>query len=65
VSDAVREAYSGLLVDSENPEALRETIMTLASNKELCERLGAQGQRRAIEEFNWPKQIKKMFEIIN
>lgn len=65
VADAIRGAYSGILVDSENAESIKEAIISLATNKELCQKLGAQGQRRAIEEFNWPNQIKKMYQIIN
>ncbi|MBU4216985.1 glycosyltransferase family 4 protein [Candidatus Parcubacteria bacterium] len=65
VADAIRGAYSGVLVDSENMENIKEAIITLATNKELCQKLGTQGRERAIAEFNWPKQIKKMYQIIN
>lgn len=65
VPDAIRSAYSGILVDSENTESIKEAIISLATNKELCQKLGAQGQQRAIDKFNWSKQIKKMYQIIN
>jgi len=65
VTDAIREAYSGVLVDSENLEKIREAIMTLATNKELRYKLGAQGRTRAIEDFNWPKQVREIYRALN
>jgi len=65
VTDAVREAYSGVLADSESLENIKEKIIFLATDKELCQKLGAQGRERAINDFNWPKQINKMYQVIN
>lgn len=65
VADAVRGAYSGVLVDPENTEKIKEAIVTLAMDKELRQKLGMQGQRRAIEEFDWTKQAKKIYQAVN
>jgi phosphatidylinositol alpha-1,6-mannosyltransferase len=65
IPDAVKEAYSGILVDPDDTEKIKEAIVNLATNKELCQKLGQQGRARALDDFNWPKQIKKMHYLLN
>lgn len=64
VKDAVKDGYSGLLVDPEDPVSIKEVINKLVLDKDLREKLGQQGQRRAIQEFNWEKQTAKLVSII-
>jgi len=64
VSDAVAGAVSGVLVDGENSERIAGAIINLASNKELREKLGEQGRKRAINDFNWKNQIDKIHKLI-
>jgi len=64
VVDAVINNYTGLLVNPENSREISQTIIKLASDKKLREKLGEQGRQRAIKEFNWQKQIKKLYSII-
>jgi len=65
VSDAVRDNYSGLLINPDDNEEIKKAIITLALNKELRVTLGSQGQKMAIEEFNWQNQINKIYNSIN
>ncbi|MFA5024342.1 MAG: glycosyltransferase family 4 protein [Patescibacteria group bacterium] len=65
VKDAVVDGYNGLVVDSESKEEIRRGIITLATNKELRQKLGEQGRVRALADFNWEKQVAKIFNAIN
>lgn len=64
VGDAVQDQCSGLLVNPESEEDIKKAIIKLASNEDLRIKLGLMGQKRAIKEFNWPKQINKIYQAI-
>lgn len=61
VSDAVIDNVTGLMVDPDNNEEIKNAIIKLAKDKSLREKLGEQGRKRASEEFNWEKQIQKIY----
>ncbi len=65
VEDAVIDYETGILVDPESPDDIAGGIVELLNNPKLARELGQQGWRRAIEEFNWEGQIKKIFYILN
>jgi phosphatidylinositol alpha-1,6-mannosyltransferase len=64
VGDAVIDGLNGLLVNPENINDIGQAIIRLAQNKDLRQRLGEQGKKRAINEFNWKKQIDKIYKAI-
>lgn len=64
VRDAVEDGVNGLLVDPLDINSIAKAIIKLAQDKNLREKLGKQGRERAIEEFNWEKQARKIYEII-
>ena len=63
VGDAVIDGLNGLLVDPENINDLTEKIIKLALDPELRKKLGEQGRERAIREFNWQKQVEKIYKL--
>jgi len=65
VRDAVEDHVNGILIDPESEEAIADGILELALNQRLRQKLGQQGWRRAIEKFNWEKQIRAIYSIIN
>jgi len=65
VKDAVKSGYSGILVDPKNKKRLAEVIIGFSQNEKLREDLGRQGRKRAINEFNWKRQVEKFYNIIN
>lgn len=65
VTDAVADKYSGLLVDPENNQDIRETLIRLLEDSELRQVLGEQGKLRAKTEFNWRGQIQKIYDTLN
>jgi phosphatidylinositol alpha-1,6-mannosyltransferase len=64
VADAVADGLNGLLVDGEKVEEISQAIINLAQDADLRRKLGQQGQERAVRDFNWPKQVKKIYENI-
>lgn len=65
VRDAVVNNYNGLLIDSEKVDEIINAIKKLTADPVLRNTLGRQGQVRAIQDFNWEKQISHLFEIIS
>lgn len=65
VSDAVIDGYTGLVVDPEDLDTLRQAIIKLATDQDLRIKLGDQGLARAIREFNWEYQAAKLAKIIS
>ncbi len=64
VIDAINQ-NNGILVDPLSTEEISKSIIKLAKDKNLREKLGKQGRDRAIQEFSWQKkarEIKKFLE---
>jgi len=60
VKDAVKDGWSGLLINPTDTLAIREAIIKLASDHNLCATLGSQGRARALEKFNWDRQANRL-----
>jgi len=64
VSDAISHEESGLLVNGEDEADIASAIARLSQDRELREKLGSQGRKRAGEEFNWEKQAQAVCDMI-
>jgi phosphatidylinositol alpha-1,6-mannosyltransferase len=64
VRDAVIDGVTGLMVDSDKVDAIGESILRLAKDPILREKLGTQGRDRAVKEFNWEKQALRICQFI-
>ncbi len=65
IKDAVKDGVNGVLVDPNNVNRISDAIIELAQNEDLRNKLGEQGRQRAIENFNWEKQIKQIYDFID
>jgi phosphatidylinositol alpha-1,6-mannosyltransferase len=65
VDEAVEDGETGLLVDPDDNSAIADAIINLSTNPQLRYELGSKALKRAVEEFNWNWQAKKIFLIIN
>lgn len=65
VRDAVKGAYSGILVDPEDTNQITGAIVKLAQDPGLRKTLGGQGRERALKEFRWEDKVKEIYNIIN
>ncbi len=64
VGDAVVDGLNGLLVDPEDTGQIASAVVKLSQNTELRKKLGEQGRERAAREFNWEKQISKIYNFL-
>ncbi len=64
VRDAVVDGVTGIMVDPERIEEIKETIVTLVKNPELRNKLGHDGKMRAMEDFDWENQAIKVWQFI-
>lgn len=46
-----------------NKEALKDAILKLANDKKMCEELGKNALKAALNEYNWEKQEEKLTEL--
>ncbi len=53
----------GILVPPKDPAALKDAIMKLLGDKELREKMGENGRRRAVENFSWPVAAKNTLDV--
>lgn len=60
LTETIRDGETGVLVDSEDHEALCEAILVLAQDKELRNRLGKQGRDFVLDAFDWNMILEKM-----
>jgi glycosyltransferase involved in cell wall biosynthesis len=58
------ELNCGLVVDYDL-EAIKEAVIKLRDSPELCERLGKNGLKKAVDEYNWDKQKIKLLKTYN
>jgi phosphatidylinositol alpha-1,6-mannosyltransferase len=63
IPDAVRDGETGLLTDSESPEALAATIRRLLEDEGLRARLGAGGRAAVESHYNWERVTADMRRI--
>ena len=53
----------GILVEPQNPAALKDGIMKLLKNKKLREQMGKNGRKRAVENFSWQVAAKNTLDV--
>lgn len=59
-AEAVLDGVTGYLCDPHDVDALATLLRTLAADRELCRRLGAQGLARVREEFHWDSRAARL-----
>lgn len=59
-SFVVQDGITGLVVPPQQPEALAAAIQQLATEPDLCQRMGRAGQDRARQEFSLQQMVEKV-----
>lgn len=62
VPDAVADGETGILVDGNSVEEIAKAAIQLLSNKELAERMGQAGYKRALN-FSWDNKASEFREV--
>jgi glycosyltransferase involved in cell wall biosynthesis len=58
--DLINETKCGLVVEYENVEQISQAIITLRDNPELRRRLGTNGRKAFVENYNWAKMEERL-----
>lgn len=61
--EAVEDGKTGIIVESENIEQLKEAIYTLVMNEQLRKEMGRNGRMFVLEQYNWTRCVEKMNRI--
>ncbi|MEI7497758.1 MAG: glycosyltransferase family 4 protein [Candidatus Falkowbacteria bacterium] len=64
VAEAVVSDLNGFLVDPEKSDEIVKAITILLQDTNYAERLGQQGRERAMQFFNWQKQVGLIYRHI-
>lgn len=62
--EAVLDGKTGLLVDGEKTEEVRDTVLKLFKDAELSKRLGGAAKARTEKEFTWEVQMKRILDAL-
>jgi glycosyltransferase involved in cell wall biosynthesis len=65
VPEIVENCRTGLLVESENEQALAEALVTLYQQSELREAFASEGKRRAEQSFSWAAIARRYRELFD
>jgi phosphatidylinositol alpha-1,6-mannosyltransferase len=64
-AEAVLDGVTGLIVDSADANQIADAIIKLLTEKELADKLGAEGEERVKKEFQWEIQTEKIKTMLN
>jgi glycosyltransferase involved in cell wall biosynthesis len=62
-ANKVREEKCGLVVDANNIEEIKEAIIRLRDNPELCEELGANGRKAYEKRYSWEIMERRLLAL--
>lgn len=62
IGEVLTDGESALLVEPGNARELSDAILRLAQSRELCETLGANARRVAIERHTWRRNAQKIID---
>lgn len=60
LAEVIIDGETGILVPSENPEALSKAMLRLINDKGLAKRLGIAGRNRVEQEYDWVTNVLRM-----
>ncbi len=60
VEEAVKNLSTGLIVDVYQDQSIISAVTELLRNKDYAKQMGEAGRVRALEEFTWGEQLKKL-----
>jgi len=63
VEDIVTHGETGLLVEPKDEESLKEALVRLLSDSELCERMGEKAREVVLENFTWEKNAQETIRL--
>lgn len=62
MSDVVRSADAGLVVNARDPAAIAAAVATLLADRREMERLGANGHAAVLDRYNWQVAVRPLVD---
>lgn len=62
-NEIIEKYDCGICVPPDNEERLIDAIKYLLENPEIAKQMGENGRRAIKEEFNWGKEVEKLYEL--
>lgn len=63
IPDMIVDGQTGVLMPPKNAEALRDRLLLLLSDSELCRKLGENARKKAEAEFSMEQNIKQLLAV--
>jgi glycosyltransferase involved in cell wall biosynthesis len=63
VGDLLKTSGAGIAVPPDDPEALAEALLSLLSNKALCEEMGRRGRETVLTFYTWGRVAQDVAEV--
>lgn len=64
IPDAVNDGKNGFLVEPQDIRTIKEKIIYLLENPDICHKMGEYGRRRVESEYNWKKITNDMLNYM-
>lgn len=64
IAEQVRNDYNGLIV-SRTPESIRDAVLLLANNRDLCLKMGQNAFRECQEHFDIKDKVEEIHQVID
>ena len=61
--EIINETNCGLVVEYDNEKQIKEAIITLSDNPQLCKKLGDNGRKAFLEKYNWSEMEQKLYRV--
>ena len=65
IEKIIKENECGLPYPDRNPEVLAERLKYLYENPAECKRLGENGHKAVVEQYNWDRTVEGLLRIYN
>jgi glycosyltransferase involved in cell wall biosynthesis len=62
-NDIVNETECGVVVQYGNAKQIKESIIALRDNSQLCKMLGENGRKAFLEKYNWNTMQERLYKI--
>jgi len=61
--EIINETNCGLVVEYDNEKQIKEAIITLRDDPQLCQRFGINGRNAFVEKYNWSRMEQKLYKV--
>ena len=61
--EIVNETNCGVIVEYDNAKQIKEALIALRDNAQLCKKLGANGRKSFLEKYNWNAMQERLYKV--